>query len=210
MATPTQLTQPKTRTAILKAAVELASLHGLQQLSLARLAAAAKMSKSGLFAHFGSKEELQLATIQTAWGIFEGQVLRDPAGEREAERRLGELLERWLVFSERRVFPGGCLFAHQAVEFSTRPGPVNNALTIAVACQIEALEERVAAAQRASGRRGKDPAELAFQLYSIVINADGLSRVQNDPVVFDRARATIRTTLPATNTPDNRRARLPN
>lgn len=95
-----------TRATILGTAVDLASLQGLQQLSLARLAAAVNSSKSGLFAHFGSKEELQLATIEKAWGIFEDQVLSDPEGERADDAALRTLLERWLAFSRAQGVSG--------------------------------------------------------------------------------------------------------
>jgi AcrR family transcriptional regulator len=96
-------------------------MQGLQQLTLGTLATAVGMSKSGLFAHFDSKEALQLATIEEALRIFDHEVLRDTDGE--ASGSSFACLERWLSFSERKVFPGGCLFLHQAVEFASRPGP---------------------------------------------------------------------------------------
>src|SRR4051794_29436183 len=106
---------------------------------MGRLASTVEMSKSGLFAHFGSKEELQLATVARAWEIFESEVLPgphdDPAGG------LQELLERWLSFFERRVFPGGCFFVISAVEFAGLEGPVHDALADAVERQIGMLEE---------------------------------------------------------------------
>lgn len=187
---PTDPAGHKTRALILKAAVEFASLRGLEQLSLGRLASAVKMSKSGLFAHFGSKEELQLATVKEAWDVFDAEVLRDPAGEHGGG--LAALLERWVSFSERKVFPGGCLFLHQAVEFASRSGPVREALANAVARQVQALEERVPTASEPEGHRRGDASKVAFGLHSMVVGADALFRVQEDPAVFDRARAAIR------------------
>lgn len=160
------------------------------------------MSKSGLYAHFGSKQELQLATIQGAWDIFEAQVIHDPPGERGGGP--GPLLERWLSFSEQKVFPGGCLFLHQAVEFSSRPGPVREALTRGVARQIHAIDQQVSATTQPRGRLRRDASEVAFELHSIVINADALFQIQHDPAVFDRARAAIRVLCPDPSKPANK------
>lgn len=165
-------------------------MQGLQQLSLGGLASAVGMSKSGLFAHFDSKEALQLATIAEGWEIFESEVLCH--SEDNTVRALSELLERWLSFSERKVFPGGCLFLHQAVEFASRPGPVNDALATAVERQVKAIEECVLNVSKPAGGDAKDATEVAFELYSIVINADALFRVQHDRVVYDHAREAIR------------------
>src|SRR3712207_3199813 len=128
-----------TRELILDAAVELGSLRGLEDLTMGKLAAAVEMSKSGLFAHFGSKRELQLATIAQAWTLFETRVLSGPPGGDRTGDDLSALLERWLAFYERRVFTGGCLFVVAAVEFAGRPGAVRDALASAVEEQLAAL-----------------------------------------------------------------------
>lgn len=179
-----------TRAAILGASVELGSLDGLEQLSIGGLASTVEMSKSGLFAHFGSKRELQLATIELAWEIFHDEVLRDRADD--PERSLGALIERWLSFYERRVFTGGCLFLVSAVEFAGHRGPVRDALADAVERQVAALEAAVSRA-RESGElhADRDPAQTAFELHSILVGADALFHVRDDPVVFELARATI-------------------
>ena len=183
-----------TRTTILDTAVELGSLRGLEDLTLGRLAAAVGMSKSGLFAHFGSKEELQLATVAQAWEVFDAEVLREPL--EGGPPGLGELLERWLSFYERRVFLGGCFFVVSAAEFASRRDVVSEALANAVEQQIGALER---AARRAT-RNGeldiaKTPSQTAFGLFSILVNADSLFHLRENPIVFERARATIRELL---------------
>src|SRR6058998_744894 len=116
----------RSRAAILREAARLATVEGLDGLSLARLAAAVGMSKSGLFAHFGSKEELQLATIDAASAIFDELVI-EPAGEQAAGvPRLRAYVERFLDHLEEGVFPGGCFFVSAMNELGTHPGPVRN------------------------------------------------------------------------------------
>src|SRR6266496_3907018 len=113
-----------TRHAILERAAAIASVEGLDRLSIGRLATELRASKSGVFAHFGSKEELQLATVQRAGEVFVAEViapaLRAPGGL----RRLWRLCDGWLDYSKRRVFPGGCFFVSVAAEFDARPGRV--------------------------------------------------------------------------------------
>lgn len=178
------------RAAILGAAVELGSLRGLEELSMGGLASAVAMSKSGLFAHFGSKRELQLATLAQAWEVFEAEVLRLPGDD--APPDLDALLERWLSFYERKVFPGGCFFLVSAVQFAGRQDPVAEALAAAVDRQTSALEEAVhRAGESGEMPARKDPGRTALGLYSLLVNADSLYHVGADPVVFERARVSI-------------------
>src|ERR1700742_730454 len=114
----------RTRAAILAEAARLATVEGIGGLSIARLADAVGMSKSGLFAHFGSKEELQLAAIETAGAIFNEVVVEPGLAAPTAYERLTQLAERFLQHVEDDVFPGGCFFASVAAELDTRPGPV--------------------------------------------------------------------------------------
>ena len=116
----------RSRSAILNEAAKLATVEGLSGLSIARLADAVGMSKSGLFAHFGSKEELQLATIETARDIFAAEVMEPALAEPTGIGQLRALSERFLDHVERKVFPGGCFFASVAMEMDTRPGPVRD------------------------------------------------------------------------------------
>ena len=181
---------PDTRTAILDAAVDVASLGGLEELSIGGLASAVKMSKSGLFAHFGSKQELQLATIAEAWDVFESEVLLKPSDDRHGV--LARLLERWLSFYEREVFAGGCLFVVGAVELAARKDAVSKALAEAVDRQLAALQAAVGSAIE-SGELAppKDASQTAFALYSVLVSADLLFHVRRDRAVFDGARTTI-------------------
>lgn len=179
-----------TRSTIMAAAVELGSLRGLAELSLGELASTVEMSKSGLFAHFGSKQELQLATIAQAWETFETEVLREQP--EDANTTLSALLERWLSFHERKVFPGGCFFLISAVEFAGRDDAVSKALTTALERQTAALEAAVhRAGESGELRAHKHAGQTAFGLQSILANADSLYRLSPDPAVFEHARATI-------------------
>src|SRR5215813_10754903 len=110
------------RATILLAAAKLATTKGLIGLSIGDLAAEVGMSKSGLYAHFKSKEELELATIETAAAIFESEVLQPAARAHAGTERLGALVDSYLSHLERRVFPGGWFFAAVASELATRPG----------------------------------------------------------------------------------------
>ncbi|HVF78933.1 MAG TPA: TetR/AcrR family transcriptional regulator [Solirubrobacteraceae bacterium] len=179
-----------TRPEILAAAAALASLKGLAQLSMGELASAVGMSKSGLYAHFASKEALQLATIEYGGQVFEAHVLRDSSGGPEGG--LSALLERWLAFYERRMFPGACFFIVAAVEFASRAGAVRDALEQHVDQEIAALETAVrGATESGETRRSNDAAQTAFELHAILMNTHALFQLKDDPVVFDQARTAI-------------------
>lgn len=166
---------------ILRCAGELASIDGLEQVSIARLAAAMGMSKSGLYAYFTSKQDLQLATIDCAWSIFEEHVLEP--GDHGVEA----LLERWLSYYEREVFPGGCVFVTAGMEFANREGPVHDALAAAIARQLSAIEQ----ALRSERGDGGDPAQLAFELYALLTGANHRFRISRDPAAFAQGRAAV-------------------
>src|SRR5262249_31553320 len=130
--TPSKIGEPRpskgqaSRAAILQAATRLVTIKGLDGLSIGDLAAEIGMSKSGLYAHFKSKEELELATIETAAAIFDREVLRGAAMARAGIERLKTLAGSFLSHLERKVFPGGCFFAAVAAELDTRPGPARD------------------------------------------------------------------------------------
>ncbi len=139
----------RTRHSILTRAAELATQEGLEPLSIGRLAEAAQLSKSGLFAHFGSKEELQLATVDHAASLFREEVI-DPA--REAPRglpRVWALCDHMVDYAERQVFPGGCFFAATSAEFNHRPGPVRDRIEAMIRSWLSYLEHAVEQAQAA-------------------------------------------------------------
>src|SRR5829696_7009136 len=127
-ATPTRRRRSdgeRSRRAILRTAARLSTVEGLEGLSIARLAEASGISKGGLYAHFGSKEQLQLATIETAAAIFDEKIVAKGMAAPPGRERLIALTDAFLDHLERRVFPGGCFFASTGAEFDTRPGRVN-------------------------------------------------------------------------------------
>src|SRR5215470_4701285 len=113
-----------TRQEILAMAADIASAEGLEGLSIGRLAAELKMSKTGIFAHFGSKEELQIATVNHAREIFLKHVAKPALAEPRGLKRLKTMLNSWLNYVEQGVFRGGCFFAAASLEFDSRPGRV--------------------------------------------------------------------------------------
>ena len=116
----------RTRAAILRAATSLATVDGLEGLSIGHLAAATGISKSGLYAHFGSKQELQLATVEEAERILTAEVIQPALAARPGLAQLAAVCEAYFSYLQRRVFPGGCFFAATALEMGTRPGPVKD------------------------------------------------------------------------------------
>jgi AcrR family transcriptional regulator len=189
----------RTRESILATAVDLASVEGLEGLTIGRLASALEMSKSGLFAHFGSKEELQLATIEAAGDIFTAEVIL-PA--REAERglpRLRALLDRKVAYLRGEVFQGGCFFDAVRVEYDSRPpGPVREAIATQLATWERLVANRVRAAQ-AEGHLDPeaDPEQVAFELDALLAAANVRFQVHRDPAVFEHARRGIDARLDA-------------
>lgn len=175
------------RGSILQRAAELASIDGLHNVSIARLAAEMGMSKSGLYAYFTSKQDLQLATIDRAWRVFEEHVLQD------GDDALGALLERWISYYEREVFPGGCLFITAGTEFANRDGPVREALARAIEGQVGALEAAIAADGAVPGT---DPSQLAFELHAVLTAGNQRYRISRDASAFAHARAAIGRLLP--------------
>ncbi len=165
-------------------------------LSIGRLAEATGMSKSGLFAHFGSKEELQLATVDHAAALFVAEVI-DPA--REAPRglaRVWALCERMVDYSERQVFPGGCFFASASAEFNNRPGQVRDRVGEMIRSWLSYLEHAVEQAQEAGEIDDSISArDLAFQLDAFAQASNAQFQLFRDPVVFDEARRAIRERL---------------
>jgi AcrR family transcriptional regulator len=179
-----------TRGAILDRAVNLASSDGLEGLTIGRLAGDLEMSKSGLFAHFGSKEELQLATVQTAAERFLEEVVLPAQEAAEGADRLRAYCEGFVGYMERRVFPGGCFWAATGPEVDDRPGPVRDAVKSAVEAWLAELERQA----RKAGV--KDPAQLAFEVYAVGQGANAAHRLLGDEDAFRRARASLERLLP--------------
>src|SRR5215471_353123 len=118
----------KTRREILRTAMDVASAEGLEGLSIGRLATELEMSKTGIFAHFGSKEQLQLATVDAAKQVFLEQIVQPALKHARGKARLMAMLENWIGYVERIVFRGGCFFAAASAEFDSRPGAVRDVI----------------------------------------------------------------------------------
>ena len=186
----------RSRSAILREAARLATVEGLDGLSLARLADAVGMSKSGLFAHFGSKEELQLATVDAASTIFEELVI-GPAGEATAGLpRLRAYVERFLDHVEEAVFPGGCFFISAVGELDARPGPVRDGAMAFSRHWLELLAGEVAAAQTAGEiDPAADPAQIAFELHAFMVLGNMQFVASGDRPALDSVRRAVDTRL---------------
>jgi AcrR family transcriptional regulator len=187
----------KTRRAILSAAVNIASVEGLEGLTIGRLASHLEMSKSGLFAHFGSKEELQISTVRAAGAIFVHRVIREAEERHEPGlARLSGMLDSWLDYMERGTFAGGCFFANAATEMDGRPGPVRDAIAVQLSSWLELLAGYARAAiERGELEPGTDPEQLAFELDALGTAVNAGWQLHEDAAVFDRGRRAIATRL---------------
>ena len=179
-----------TREAILERAVNLASTDGLEGLTIGRLASDLGLSKSGLFGHFGSKEDLQIATLGQASRRFIEQVILPAYEEPEGPARLRALCERYLALLEGEVFPGGCFWAAASAEFDGRPGPVRDEVREKSAAWLAELERQSAAAG------AEDPRQLAFELHALAQGANSAFQLFGDREAFERARRAMDRLLP--------------
>lgn len=185
-----------TRAAILDTAVSLATVDGLEGLSIGTLAGALDMSKSGLYAHFGSKEQLQLATVEEAARIFRSEII-DPAQEEAlGVPRLVALCDAFFDHLERRRFPGGCFFAGATLEMSARPGPVRERLADFQGFLVARIRDLVAEAMELGQlAEGEDPDELSFELNGIILAANASFVLSPDGGTLALARRVVRRRL---------------
>jgi AcrR family transcriptional regulator len=186
----------RSRRKILRAAANLATVEGLEGISIGNLAAHIGMSKSGLYAHFGSKEELQLATVETALAIFGADVLEPTETIEDPLERLEAIYERFLDHVGRRVFPGGCFFSSVNAEFGTRTGPVKERVTELQQEWNGRIVSLVREAQAAGSLPAdEDPEQLAFELdaYGLMGNTEFV--LHDDPSYLEQARAAIKRRL---------------
>jgi AcrR family transcriptional regulator len=173
----------QTRAAILDRAVDLASAEGLEGLTIGRLAVELRMSKSGLFAHFGSKQELQLATVGAAAERFRDAVMAPAMSAPEGAPRLRAIAERYLDHLD--LYAGGCFWGATSAEYDDRPGPVRDAVAAALGYWMAELVRQARIAGIA------DPERFAFELYAIVMGANARYRLSGDRRVFDYARVAL-------------------
>ncbi|MDX1503327.1 MAG: TetR/AcrR family transcriptional regulator [Thermoanaerobaculia bacterium] len=191
----------QTRASILDTALAEASRSGLDGITIGALARKVEMSKSGLFAHFDSKEDLQLQILETASGRFVEHVVRPALREPRGEPRIRALFENWLQWEESRFLPGGCPFVATATELDDRPGPLRDALvqaqrdwrsTLATAARL-AMEE-------GHFRADLDTEQFAYDFFSVILAYHHFSRLLREPDAgkrcrraFDRLLASCRT-----------------
>ena len=189
----------QTRQTILDAALAEASLAGLAGLSIGSLAEKVEMSKSGLFAHFSSKEDLQLRVLQTARDRFIEDVIVPALQQPRGEPRVRALFENWLSWTESQHLPGGCPFVSAAVELDDQPGALRDYLvqsqrdwldTLATAARISVEEGHF--------RQDLDPQRFAFEFYSIILAYYHFSRLLEDPQTPERCRVSFEDLLART------------
>jgi AcrR family transcriptional regulator len=186
----------RTREAILDRAVDLASTEGLEGLTIGRLAADLAMSKSGLFGHFGSKQDLQLATIDAASAIFEELVIEPAAAAPPGVPRLRAYVDRFLQHVEEGVFPGGCFFVSAVSELGTHPGPVRDAAMAFTQRWLQLLAEQVAAAQAAGELdAAATPPQVAFELNAFMAAGNTQFVATGQPEILDFVRRAVDTRL---------------
>ncbi len=192
----------QTRAAILDAALGLASLKGLEGLSIGVLADAMQMSKSGVFAHFGSREELQMSVVREYHRRFKEEVFAPAVLEPRGLPRLRALFERWV----RRVsveIDSGCLYISGAVEFDDRPGPVRDALASMVQAWQSSLERAIRLAVAEGHLQAEvDPAQLLFELHGLILALHHDARFLRNPHAIARARKAFERLVHQSATPD--------
>jgi AcrR family transcriptional regulator len=150
------------------------------------------MSKSGLFAHFGSKEELQLATVEAAGAVIGEEIVAPALEQPEGVRRLQALCESFLSYVERRVFPGGCFFTAAAAELDAKSGRVKEAVAEAYREWFALLEESARKAQELGELDpSADPAQLVFELIGMLEAANTFHQLFDDPALLERARSGV-------------------
>jgi AcrR family transcriptional regulator len=188
----------RTRSAILRQAASLATVNGLDGLTIGDLATAVGMSKSGLYAHFRSKVDLQLATIDEAQRIFQEEVIDPALTCDEGLHRLLALTDAFVEHLRRRTFPGGCFFAGAVLEMGTRPGPVKDRIADFQAMFSGFIRSNVSAAMaRGEISPDENPDWLTFEINGQILAADAAYVLRDDPAVLDMAKAVIRRRLAA-------------
>lgn len=185
----------------MRLAVNIASQRGLDALTIGDLAKEMGMSKSGLFAHFGSKEDLQIATIEAAELMFADTVMLPAFEAAPGLGRLASLLEGYIRYLEDAVFPGGCFFSAVAAEFDDRPGRVRDRIVVSMRKWDDKIMSEIRRGIEA-GEILEDvvPEQLAFELEAIAPQANFNRRLMGDAQAFVRARSAIRCRLASVST----------
>jgi len=181
-----------TRQEILRTSMDIASAEGLEGLSIGRLATELQMSKTGIFAHFGSKEQLQLATVEAAKQVFLEQVVQPSLTHPRGIPRLRAMLENWIGYVERVVFRGGCFFAAASAEFDSRPGRVRDEIASLTKAWLIGLQDEIVFSRSSKQlKTDADPVQIAFELHAYVQEANWAFKLFNDNSAFPHARLAI-------------------
>jgi AcrR family transcriptional regulator len=179
-----------TRQAILERAVRVGSLRGLDGLTIGRLAEELRLSKSGLFAHFKSKEGLQMAVLEQAAARFTEVVVMPALKEPRGEPRMRALFERWLAWARDPSMPGGCIFVTAAVELDDKPGPLRDLLVRLQQDWIDTIARCARVAVEAGHfRNNLDGRRFAQELYGELLAYYHFTRLLGDPEAEARTRA---------------------
>lgn len=182
----------ETRDAILSEGMRLASLKGLEGLTIGTLATELGLSKSGLFAHFKSKEQLQVEVVERTSQLFIDAVVRPALKAPRGLPRIEAIFENWLTWASRPVLPGGCLFIQAAAEFDDRPGPVRDAIQASQKAWIGTLEKAVGLAIFEGHLFSTtEPSQVAFEIEGVLLASQFADRLLNDPRTVERARNAV-------------------
>lgn len=188
----------RTRQRILDRAVDVASRHGLDGLTIGGLARDLDLSKSGLFAHFGSKEELQVQVLEEAIERFRRQVVVPMLQAPRGEPRIRELFERWLAWGADSGMPGGCVLTAAAIEVDDQPGAPREVLAAALTEWIGAIRRVVAGGvEEGDFRADLDAAQVSYDLYAIFLAYHLMDRMIRDPAAEAHARRSFEQLLEA-------------
>jgi AcrR family transcriptional regulator len=188
----------ETRAAVTRAAVDRASVEGLEGLTIGGLASEVEMRKSSVFSLFGSKQDLQLATLESAVEQFKEEVWEPADDEPPGLQRLLALCESWVSYHEREVMPGGCFLTTATIEYDARPGALRDAIARTMKLWLGVIErEATTAIEAGELPADTEPADLAFELNALAAAASYGFQLWRDPEVFARARRSMRRALGA-------------
>jgi AcrR family transcriptional regulator len=197
-----------TRQLILDEAVKRASVEGLEALSIGSLASELGLSKSGLFAHFRSKENLQLAVLDNGAADFIARVVKPALLKPRGEPRVREMINRWLDWAHRSGPPGGCVFVTASVEFDDRPGPVRDRVQQQQSAWIATLTRAIEiSVEEGHFAADLDCAQLTFELQSLMLGSSFYGRLLGDPDTMSRVREATNRLLDAASTPSTTASR---
>jgi AcrR family transcriptional regulator len=184
------------RAATLAAAVELASVRGLEGLTIGGLAETLGMSKSGLVGRFGTKQALQLAALDRAVDVFRETVYDPAAASPAGLRRLEAICDAWIHYLGHCPFPGGCFLTTVSVEFDARPGELNDAVQRVMRRWVRVLEnEATGAVEKGELPPGTDPKDVAFAINALAVGANCDYQLHRDERALERARRAMATVL---------------